>query len=160
MIFELAILESAWNAAAPETLRLVPSRTSRTGFKGVRLQDGKFVARIAEAGKMRYLGIFPTALDAAACYAREIGEERAAAEAAEGNVVVVQPPLTANVMDEVDNQEEKTTLKAICFKPATNPRRWALDRGSTECDGRSRRQGSAAAHGNFVPMGNRALARD
>jgi hypothetical protein len=32
-------------AAAPETLRLVPSRSSRTGFKGVRLQDGKFVAR-------------------------------------------------------------------------------------------------------------------
>jgi hypothetical protein len=40
---------------------------------------------------------------------------------------VVQPPLTANVMDEVDDQEEKPTLKAICFKPATNPRRWALD---------------------------------
>jgi len=62
-------------AAAPETLRLVPSRSSRTGFKGVRLQDGKFVARIAEEGKMRYLGILATALEAAICYAREIGEE-------------------------------------------------------------------------------------
>lgn len=84
------------------------------------------MARIAEEGKMRYLGILATALEAAICYAREIGEERAAVEAAEGNVVV-QPPLTANVMDEVDDQEEKPTLKAICFKPATNPRRWALD---------------------------------
>jgi hypothetical protein len=57
--------------------------------------NGTFVARIAENGKMRYLGILATALEAAICYAREIGEERAAVEAAEGNVVV-QPPLTAN----------------------------------------------------------------
>ena len=79
-------------AAAQETLRVVRSPTSRTGYKGVSMQDGKYVARIAVKGRMRYLGSFATALEAATRYASEIGEERAAVEAAEVNVVV-QPPL-------------------------------------------------------------------
>ena len=95
------------------------------------MQDGKYVARIAVKGRMRYLGSFATALEAATRYASEIGEERAAVEAVvEGNVEA-QPPL----------RHESTP---VCT-------------GSTECDGRRR---SAAAHGKYVPMGNRALARD
>ena len=81
-----------------EGFELVTSHSSGTGFKGVTKLSGRkarpYEARIWENGSMRHLGIFATAKEAALCYARHVGPERAAAEAAEANVPVPQP-LTA-----------------------------------------------------------------
>lgn len=42
--------------------------TSKSGLKGVRLEHGKWAARIRVDGKRRYLGSFSTAAEAAAAY--------------------------------------------------------------------------------------------
>lgn len=77
---------------------LVTSRSSGTGFKGVtklRFRTAlPYEARVWENGSMRHLGTFATVKEAALCYARHVGRERAAAEAAGANVPVPQP-LTA-----------------------------------------------------------------
>ena len=81
-----------------EGFELVTSHSSGTGFKGVTKLSGRkarpYEARIWKNGSMRHLGIFATAKEAALCYARHVGPERAAAEAAVANVPVPQP-LTA-----------------------------------------------------------------
>jgi hypothetical protein len=73
--------DEARAAAAAEGLELMPSSRSETGFKGVRKDNGKFAAQIRENGKQRHLGLFATPEEAALCYARHVGAERAAAEA-------------------------------------------------------------------------------
>jgi hypothetical protein len=75
--------DEARAAAAAEGLELVPSSSGETGFKGVRKHSGRYKAHIKEKGKHRYLGVFSTPEEAALCYARYIGAERAAAEAAQ-----------------------------------------------------------------------------
>jgi flagella basal body P-ring formation protein FlgA len=75
--------DEARAAAAAEGLELVPSSRSETGFKGVRNKGGRFEVFITENGKQRYISTFATPEEAALCYARSIGAERAAAEAAE-----------------------------------------------------------------------------
>jgi len=87
--------DEARAAAAAEGLELVPSLSNETGFKGVTKRDGKYATRIRENGKQHYRGTFATAEEAALCYARYIGVERAAAEAAEARVAARQP-LTAD----------------------------------------------------------------
>ena len=83
-------------AAAAEGLELVPSSRSETGFKGVKLHSGgRFEVFLRENGKQRYISIFATPEEAALCYARSIGAERAAAEAAEARDNG-QQPLTAD----------------------------------------------------------------
>ena len=82
-------------AAAAEGLELVPSSSNETGFKGAHKRGGKYEAYIREDGKQRYLGMFATPEEAALCYARHIGAERAAAEAVEARVAVPEP-LTAD----------------------------------------------------------------
>jgi hypothetical protein len=82
--------EEARAAAAAEGLELVMSTRSKTGFKGVSKDGGKYQAKITENGKWRHLGNFATAEEAALCYARHIGAERAAVEAADAQ------PLTAD----------------------------------------------------------------
>jgi hypothetical protein len=78
-------------AAAAEGLELVASSSNETGFKGVRKDKGKFAARIRENGTQRRLGTFATPEEAALCYARHAGAERAAAEAAEARSEGLQP---------------------------------------------------------------------
>jgi len=73
-------------AAAAEGLELVPSSSNETGFKGAHKRGGKYEACIREDGKQRYLGRFATPEEAALCYARHIGAERAAAEAADARI--------------------------------------------------------------------------
>jgi len=82
-------------AAAAEGLELVPSSSYKTGFKGVIKQHGKYRGEVRENGKKHYLGTFATPEEAALCYARHVGAERAAAEAADARVAVPQP-LTAD----------------------------------------------------------------
>ena len=87
-------------AATAEGLELVPSSSNETGFKCVAKQvsGGKYVAQINKShknGKQRYLGRFATPEEAALCYARHIGAERAAAEAAEARAAEPEP-LTAD----------------------------------------------------------------
>jgi hypothetical protein len=77
-------------AAAAEGLELVPSAGGETGFKCVSKHGGKYQAKVQENGKWRHLGNFATAEEAALCYARHIGAERAAVEAADAQ------PLTAD----------------------------------------------------------------
>ena len=69
-------------AAAAEGLELVPS-SNETGFKCVAKNKAKYEAVTRENGKTHRLGTFVTPEEAALCYARYIGAERAAAEAAE-----------------------------------------------------------------------------
>eukprot|EP00900_Chrysochromulina_parva_P011613 jgi/Chrpa1/20452/Chrysochromulina_OHIO_Genome00003064-RA len=78
-------------AAAAEGLELVPSFSCETGFKGAHKRGGKYEACIREDGKQRYLGRFATPEEAALCYARHIGAERAAAEAAEARGEGLEP---------------------------------------------------------------------
>ena len=73
--------EEAKAAAQREGLELVPADTP-SGFKGVDRNSGKFAAQLREDGKLRYLGKFDTAEAAALAYARHVGIERVAREAA------------------------------------------------------------------------------
>ena len=75
--------DKARAAAAAEGLELVPSSSNESGFKGVMKHEGKYKVSIREKGKRHYLGCFATPEEGALCYARHIGAERAAAEAAE-----------------------------------------------------------------------------
>jgi hypothetical protein len=86
--------DEARAAAAAEGLELVPSSSNETGFRGVKKNGGKYKAEVRENGKQRYLGIFATPEEAALCYARHIGVDRAATEAVEARVAAPQP-LTA-----------------------------------------------------------------
>ena len=87
-------VDKARAAAVAEGLELVPSLSNETGFKGVSKSYGRYDARIRENGKQRHLGIFATPEEAALCYARHIGAERAAEEAAEATKK--PQPLTAD----------------------------------------------------------------
>ena len=78
--------DEARAAAAAESLELVPSSRNETGFRGVQKHYGKYASRIKEYGVLLYLGSFATPEEAALSYARHIGAERAAAEAAEARV--------------------------------------------------------------------------
>ena len=85
-------------AAAAEGLELVPSSSNQTGFRGVCKNHGyhgKYKAELKSSGKRYYLGMFATPEEAALRYARHVGAERAAAEAAEARVEGPQP-LTAD----------------------------------------------------------------
>ena len=86
--------DEARAAAAAEGLELVPSSSNETGFRSVVKHGGKYKVQIRENGKTRHLGIFATPEEAALCYARHIGAERAAARAAEARVKG-REPLTA-----------------------------------------------------------------
>ena len=74
--------DEARAAAAAEGLELVPSSKNLTGFKGVTLTHGRYYVNVYENGKGRRIGCFATPEEAALCYARHHGAERAAAEAA------------------------------------------------------------------------------
>jgi hypothetical protein len=74
--------DEARAAAAAEGLELVLSSSSNTGFKGCYVSGKKYWAAHHENGTKLYLGTFATAEEAALGYARSIGAERAAAEAA------------------------------------------------------------------------------
>ena len=70
--------------AAQEGLELVPASNNRSGFRGVARFRDKFQAQEYDDGKpKRHLGMFDTAEAAALAYARHVGKERAAREAAE-----------------------------------------------------------------------------
>ena len=69
--------DEARATAAAEGLELVPSASSESGFKGVTVQGGGYHAKLWVNGKQRYLGTFATAEEAALCYARHVGAERA-----------------------------------------------------------------------------------
>ncbi|KOO31165.1 hypothetical protein Ctob_013588 [Chrysochromulina tobinii] len=84
--------DEAKAAAAAEGLELVLSSSSETGFKGVRKNHGKYRAVIKENGKERLLGNFATPEEAALHYARHIGKERAAVEAAEARAQAPRIP--------------------------------------------------------------------
>ena len=91
--------DEARAAAAAEGLELVPSSKNQTGFKGVTLINGKYYVDVYENGKGRKLsGSFATPEEAALCYARHLGAERAAAEAAKerGEGLNTTKPLTAD----------------------------------------------------------------
>jgi hypothetical protein len=87
--------DEAWAIAAAEGLELVPSSSNETGFKCVSKNWGKYKVQTSENGKLRHLGNFSTPEEAALEYARHVGAERAAAEAAEARGEGSQP-LTAD----------------------------------------------------------------
>ena len=63
--------DEARAAAAAEGLELAPSSRNPGGFKGVRLDHGRYQARgPRERGEVPYLGSFATAEEAALCYQR------------------------------------------------------------------------------------------
>jgi len=83
---------------------------------------GRYQGQIWENGKRRYVGSFATPEEAALCYARHIGAERAAAEAAEARVERPRP-LTADEaraaaaaegLELVPSSSNETGFKAVC----------------------------------------------
>ena len=87
--------DEARATAAAEGLDLVPSTSNETGFKGVVEHYGKYQGQIYENGKLHHLGTFATPEEAALHYARSLGAERSAAEAAKARGEGPQP-LTAD----------------------------------------------------------------
>jgi len=86
--------EDVRDTAKAEGIELVES-SNVSGFRGVHKRgDNKFRASIHTNGKMRHLGQFSTAEEAALAYARAVGKERAATEASIA-MVEVRDPLTA-----------------------------------------------------------------
>ena len=72
-------------AAAELGYELVPSSKGETGFKNVKKEGNRYVAFANKKGKSHVLGRFKTPEEAALCYAKHIGKERAAEEAAEAS---------------------------------------------------------------------------
>jgi len=114
--------DEARAAAAAEGLELVPSSSNETGFKGVSKNSGKYRAVLKCSGKRYHLGMFPSPEEAALCYARHIGAERSAAEAAEARVERPRP-LTADEaraaaaaegLELVPSSSNETGFKAVC----------------------------------------------
>jgi len=70
-------------AAAAAAAALMPSELliTKSGFKGILKNRGKYRAQFIENGMIRYLGIFATPEDAAICYARHVRLRRAGAGA-------------------------------------------------------------------------------
>jgi hypothetical protein len=64
--------DEARAAATAEGLELVLSAKSKTGFKGVSKDGGKYKVEITENGTSRHLGNFATPEEAALCYARHV----------------------------------------------------------------------------------------
>ena len=61
-------------ATEAEGLRLHLSSITSTGYKGVHADRSRFRAERRVGGKRVYLGTFDTAVEAAAAYARAVGE--------------------------------------------------------------------------------------
>ena len=132
-------------AAAAEGLELVPSFTNANGFRGVRKHCGRYVAKLKEKCKERYLGNFNTPEEAALCYARYIGAERAAAEAAKARIK--GRPLTA------DEVRAATAAEGLQLVPSSSIRvTWRAWRGPRP---RSRRRTASAP----ATVSRRALTR-
>jgi hypothetical protein len=72
--------EEAITLAIAEGLTLVPSAHA-TRYKGVTVDRGRYMAKIRENGKVKLIGCFGTAEEAALQYARLLGPMRSAAEA-------------------------------------------------------------------------------
>ena len=90
--------EEAEAQAAAEELELVKSSGNAAGYKGVTLHRGMYQAQIKKGGEQRFLGRFCTPEEAALAYARYVGKERAAAEAAAARGEGPQP-LTAEEVE-------------------------------------------------------------
>ena len=85
--------DEARAAARAEGLELVPSIKNESGFKYVYKIKNRFQVKVKciGGGRSECCGCFATAEEAALCYARHIGAERAAAEAARARVGGPQP---------------------------------------------------------------------
>ena len=68
--------------AEREELTLVKSDSSATGYKNVYCADGEYRVRCWKGGRNQHLGMFPTVEEAALAYARHLGKEQSAQEAA------------------------------------------------------------------------------
>ena len=110
--------DEARAATAAEGLELVLSSLSSTGFKCVTKHHGKYKAEFRDNCKQRYLGIFATPEEAALSYARHIGAERAAAEAAEARVAV-RDDAQEEVVEEAQEQEAVEEEMAAGPQPLT-----------------------------------------
>ena len=62
------------DATAPDGTRLHLSAHSVSGYKGVFESAGRYQAQVRVGGKQKYIGIFPTKMEAAIAVARAIGE--------------------------------------------------------------------------------------
>ena len=122
--------DEARAAAAAEGLELVPSFTNANGFRGVRKHCGRYVAKLKEKCKERYLGNFNTPEEAALCYARYIGAERAAAEAAKARIK--GRPLTA------DEVRAATAAEGLQLVPSSS--------GESGFKGVAKHRGKYSAH--------------
>ena len=140
-------------AAAAEGLELVPSQKGETGFKGVYKEGGKYSSRIMENGKLRQLGNFVTPEEAALCYARHIGRERATAEAAQARGEGPQP-LTA------DEARAVAVAEGLELKPSygiTTGFRGVVKRGSMKYVAQVWENGKLHHLGTFVTPEEAAL---
>ena len=85
-------------SGVPKTLPLIPSVKSSSGYKGVKLikKNGRFEARIDLGGKVKTLGTFDTAEEAALIHARAQyyldQNGRSSDRNEKGKAVVLDPP--------------------------------------------------------------------
>ena len=109
-------------AAAAEGLVLVPASNNRAGFKGVTKRYGKYQAQIKESGTMRHLGSFATQEEAALCFARHLGVERAAAAATTARIEGPQlltadetrSAAAAEGLELVPSSSNETSSRGVC----------------------------------------------
>ena len=138
--------DEARAAATAEGLELVPS-SSKTGFKGVHKTGGqKYYASITENGAALYLGTFSTPEEAALCYARHIGAERAATEAAQARGEGPQS-LTAN---EARAAAAAEGLELVPSSSNETGFRGVYNNGGNKYRVRIRENGKARYLGNFT----------
>ena len=89
-----------------EGFELVPSSKNKTGFKGVTQKKDRYAVHTCENGKACQLAVFDTPEEAALCYSRHIGAERAAAEAAAARRPVFIPtPAFAIAAESLSDQD-------------------------------------------------------
>ena len=103
---------AACEQARAEGLVLVPADKA-TGFKGVYQNKNRFAAQVRQGDQLIHLGRFNTAEEAALAYARHIGAEQAAAEAAAA-AEPAKPNLTA------EEARAQARAEGLVLAPADN----------------------------------------
>jgi len=108
-----------------EGLRLHLSNSNSTGYRGVRMQRGRFNARHMLDGTCLYLGSFGTAVEAAVAYARAVGQ--GGAEEGEGEGEGEEEGEEEEEMKEAEEGEGLSWLEPLGTRPlkAMCKARWA-----------------------------------
>jgi len=154
--------EAALRQAEVESLTLLRSESSRTGYKGVSFISGKskpYKAKVQRGGTKVHLGSFATAEEAALAYARSPQAYAAVAAAA---APPAPPPMTAEEALRQAEAEGLTLLKSESSSTGFKGVGFNSRRKATPYQAKVKRDGKQVALGTFATAEEAALvfARD